>query len=147
MPLEPSFSSVYAAGGPRRAGVAPGAARARAADGALRLGPVRIAPWAPLHDLAYVHSLLITGQRLPNDLTATGGRRLPRLPPQRLQGHLDGPGAPRVRLVADARPQRRQLNGRYLLGFNGFFNHLTVEVPGGAPSSSSRSSPPRCRCR
>src|SRR5436305_6624609 len=37
------------------------------------LGPVRVAPWATLHDLAYVQSLLVTGQRQPNDFTATGG--------------------------------------------------------------------------
>ena len=38
-----------------------------------RLGPVRVAPWASLHDVGYVRSLLTTGRQLPADFTATAG--------------------------------------------------------------------------
>src|SRR6476646_3883489 len=33
-----------------------------------QLGPVRVAPWAALHDVGYVRSLLTSGQRLPADI-------------------------------------------------------------------------------
>ncbi len=41
--------------------------------------------------------------------------------------------------------ERRQLNGRYTLGFHGFFNRMTVEVQGGR-EQRSRSSRRSCRC-
>jgi hypothetical protein len=95
-----------------------------------RLGPVHVAPWATVHDLAYVRSLLTTGQRLPNDLTATVGAGF--------RAYLrNGSKATWTAQVLPeyvwwrTQSQRRQLNGRYLLGFNGYFNHLTVEVQAG----------------
>jgi hypothetical protein len=95
-----------------------------------RLGPVRIAPWASLHDLAYVQSLLATGERQPNDFTATAGAGF--------RAYLrDGPKATWTAQVLPEyvfwlrQTERRQLNGRYLLGFYGYFNHLTVEVRAG----------------
>ncbi len=95
-----------------------------------RLGPVHVAPWATLRDLAYVRSLLNTGERLPNDLTATAGAGF--------RAYLRN--TPKATWTAQVLPeyvwwqketQRRQLNGRYLLGFSGYFNRLTVEVQAG----------------
>src|SRR6185295_20290484 len=37
------------------------------------LGPVRIAPWASLRDIAYVRNVFTTGAELPADVTATLG--------------------------------------------------------------------------
>lgn len=95
-----------------------------------RLGPVRIAPWASLRDVAYVRSILFTGERLPNDVTATAGLGF--------RAYLrNGSKATWTAQVLpeyvwwDRQTQRRQLNGRYSLGFSGFFNHLTLEVRAG----------------
>lgn len=96
-----------------------------------RLGRVHIAPWASLHDAAYVRSLYSTaGQTAPNDFTATVGAGF--------RAYLrNGPKAIwRAQLLPEyvwwsRQPERRQLNGRYTLGFHGFFNRLTLEVQGG----------------
>ncbi len=95
------------------------------------LGPVRIAPWATLRDLAYVHDLYSAGQQLPpNDFTATGGLGF--------RAYLrNGPKATWIAQVLpeyvwwQKQTQRRQLNGRYLLGYSAYFNHLTVEAQAG----------------
>ncbi|HSS52458.1 MAG TPA: hypothetical protein VLX28_26235 [Thermoanaerobaculia bacterium] len=95
-----------------------------------QLGPLRVAPWAALHDVAYVRSLLTSGQQLPADITATAGAGL--------RAYLRN-GA-KVTWTAALLPEyvwwrkqadRRQLDGRYELGFHGFFNHLTVEATAG----------------
>jgi hypothetical protein len=96
-----------------------------------RLGPVRIAPWATLRDIAYVRSLFVTGQpRQPNDLTATAGAGF--------RAYLRN-GA-KATWAAEVLPEyvwwqrqteRRELNGRYSLGFYGYFNRLTVEARAG----------------
>jgi hypothetical protein len=94
------------------------------------LGPAYVAPWATVRDLAYVRSLITSGQQLPNDLTATVGAGL--------RAYLRN--GPKAIWTAQVLPEyvwwqketaRRQLNGRYLLGFDGFFNHLTVQVQAG----------------
>jgi hypothetical protein len=101
------------------------------AEARYHLGPVRIAPWASVHDVAYVQSLLSTGgARQPNDVTATVGAGF------RAFLH-DGPKATWVAQVLpeyvwwQRQTERRQLDGRYLLGFYGYFNHLTVEARAG----------------
>lgn len=95
-----------------------------------RLGPVRVAPWAALRDIAYVSSLFTTGERPPNDLTATVGAGF--------RAYLrNGPKATWTAQVLpeyvwwQRQTERRQLNGRYLLGFYGYFNHLALEVRAG----------------
>jgi len=95
-----------------------------------RLGPVRVAPWATLRDIAYVSSLFTTGERPPDDLTATVGAGF--------RAYLrNGSKATWTAQVLpeyvwwQRQSQRRQLNGRYLLGFYGYFNHLTLEVRAG----------------
>jgi hypothetical protein len=95
------------------------------------LGRVRIAPWASLQDAAYVRSLFSTAeQTAPNDFTATVGAGF------RAYLH-NGPKAIwRAQVLPEyvwwrRQPERRQLNGRYTLGFHGFFNRLTLEVQGG----------------
>jgi hypothetical protein len=94
------------------------------------LGPVRVAPWATLRDLAYVQSLAGSGLRQPNDFTATAGAGF--------RAYLRN--GPKATWTAQVLPEyvfwlrqteRRQLNGRYLLGFYGYFNRLTVEVRAG----------------
>lgn len=96
------------------------------------LGRIRIAPWASIHDAAYVQSLYSTeGQATtPDDFTATVGAGF--------RAYLrNGPKAVwRAQLLPEyvwwgQQPERRQLNGRYTLGFHGFFNRLTLEVQGG----------------
>jgi hypothetical protein len=94
------------------------------------LGPVLIAPWASLHDLAYVQSLLFTGQRQPNDFTATVGAGF------RAYLHNGSKATWTAQVLPEyvwwqRQSQRRQLNGRYLLGYYGYFNHLSVEVKAG----------------
>jgi len=95
-----------------------------------QLGPVRVAPWATLRNVAYVRSLLTDGQKLPSDLTATAGAGF--------RAYLRN-GA-KAAWTAQVLPeyvwwlhqsQRRQLNGRYLLGFSGYFNRLTLEIQAG----------------
>lgn len=96
-----------------------------------RLGRVHIAPWASLHDAAYVRNLYSSAeQNTPNDFTATVGAGF--------RAYLrNGPKAVwRAQVLPEyvwwsRQPERRQLNGRYTLGFHGFFNRLTLEVQGG----------------
>ncbi len=99
-------------------------------DARYHLGPVRIAPWVALHDLAYVRSILSTGQSLPNDFTATAGAGF--------RAYLHN--GPRAIWTAQVLPEyvwwqrdagRRRLNGRYLLSYSGFFNRVTLEVRAG----------------
>ena len=94
------------------------------------LGPVRIAPWASLRDIAYVRNLFASGAVPPNDLTATAGAGF--------RAYLRN--GSKATWVAQVLPEyvwwrkqseRRRLNGRYQLGFNGYFNRLTVEVLAG----------------
>jgi len=94
------------------------------------LGPVRIAPWATLRDLAYVQNLLFTGVRQPSDFTATAGAGF--------RAYLrNGPEATWTAQVLpeyvwwQRQSEKRQLNGRYLLGFYGYFNRFTLEVRAG----------------
>jgi hypothetical protein len=104
------------------------------------LGPVRIAPWASLHDLSYVRSILVTGEAQPSDFTATAGAGF--------RAYLRN--GPKVVWTAQVLPEyvwwlrqadRRQLNGRYLLDYSGFFNHLTVEVQGGREQQQQLATP------
>jgi len=95
-----------------------------------RLGPVRVAPWATLRDIAYVRSVVNTAQKTPDDFTATAGAGF--------RAYLrNGPKATWSLQVLpeyvwwQTQTERRQLNGRYLLGFYGYFNHLTVEARAG----------------
>lgn len=101
------------------------------AEARYHLGPVRIAPWFSLHDIAYVQSVLTTGgEQLPNDLTATFGAGF--------RAYLHN--GPKAIWTAQVLPEyvfwlhqtdRRQLDGRYQLGYNAYFNHLTVEAKAG----------------
>jgi hypothetical protein len=95
------------------------------------LGVVRIAPWAAVHDVAYVRTLLSSsGQKIPADLTATVGAGF--------RAYLRN--SPKVTWTASVLPEylwwrqqadRRRVNGRYQLGFHGFFNRLTLEATAG----------------
>lgn len=96
------------------------------------LGRIHIAPWASLHDASYVRNLYSSGGQgvAPNDYTATVGAGF--------RAYLrNGPKAVwRAQVLPEyvwwgKQPERRQLNGRYTLGFHGFFNRLTLEVQGG----------------
>ena len=96
------------------------------------LGRIRIAPWASIHDAAYVRSLYATAGQgtTPDDFTATVGAGF--------RAYLrNGPKAVwRAQVLPEyvwwgKQSERRQLNGRYTLGFHGFFNRLTLEVQGG----------------
>ncbi len=109
-------------------------------DARYHLGPVRIAPWASLHDLAYVHSLLVTGQHLPDDVTATGGAGFRAYLPNGEDAYWSLQVLPEY-VWWLRQTGRRQLNGRYLLDFSGFFNRLTIEVRGGREQRQQLVSP------
>ncbi|HEY2295199.1 MAG TPA: hypothetical protein VGM86_31235 [Thermoanaerobaculia bacterium] len=95
------------------------------------LGPVHVAPWATLRDLAYVHNLYSAGQQLPpNDFTATVGAGFRAYLRNGSKATWIGQVLPEY-VWWQKQDQRRQLNGRYLLGFAGYFNHLTLEVQAG----------------
>ncbi len=94
------------------------------------LGVVRVTPWAALRDVAYVRNLFASGTTPPNDFTATAGLGF--------RAYLrNGPKATwRAQVLPEyvwwrKQTERRQLNGRYSLGFHGFFNRLTLEVQAG----------------
>ena len=87
-----------------------------------RLGRVRLSPWAGLRDIAYV-----TGSAESGDLTATGGAGL----------RAYTKTGKNVVWAAHVLPEyvwwqndeaKRGLNGRYGLGFFGYFNRLEVET-------------------
>lgn len=91
------------------------------------LGPVRIAPWLGLRNVAYVRSLYSTGTEPPPDWTATVGAGF------RAYLHTGR----KVTWTAAVLPEyvwwkdqadRRRVNGRYALGVHGFFNRLSVEL-------------------
>ncbi|HEY4590640.1 MAG TPA: hypothetical protein VII86_15545, partial [Thermoanaerobaculia bacterium] len=79
------------------------------------LGPVRVAPWATLRDIAYVRSLFTSsGVEQPADVTATVGAGF--------RAYL--PNGAKATWIAQVLPEyvwwqkeveRRQLNGRYFL--------------------------------
>jgi hypothetical protein len=92
------------------------------------LGPLRIAPTISLQNVAYVKNLLGTGvAETPNDFTATvsGGFR----------AYL--PASSRATFTAYVLPEyvwwqketdRRRLDGLYGVGFDGFWNRLTLRL-------------------
>jgi hypothetical protein len=95
-----------------------------------RLGPVRVAPWATLRDVAYIRSVFAEDERPPSDVTATVGAGF--------RAYLrNGPKATWSLGVLPEyvwwrqQSDRRRVNGRYQLGFHGFFNRLTLEAIGG----------------
>jgi hypothetical protein len=90
------------------------------------LGPVRIAPWIGLKDVAVVRTVDDTGES-GNDLTATVGAGL--------RGYLRT--GPALIWTAEALPEyvwwqdddaRRTLNGRYGAALHGFWNRLDLEI-------------------
>jgi hypothetical protein len=94
------------------------------------LGPVLWDPLITLRDVAYVRNFFATGDEPPDDFTATAGLGL--------RAFLrNGPKATWTARVLPEyvwwakQPERRRLNGTYRLGFNGYFNRLTVEAEAG----------------
>jgi hypothetical protein len=92
------------------------------------LGPVRVAPWFSLHDVAYIRNLFPANEA--DDYTATVGAGL--------RAYLRNGHKATWTLQAlpeyvwwGQQSERRRLNGRYLLGFYGFFNRLTLEARAG----------------
>jgi hypothetical protein len=95
-----------------------------------RLGPMRVAPWATLRDVAYVRPIISAGEPLPADFTATVGAGF--------RAYLRN--GPKVTWTLGVLPEyvwwhkqtgRRLLSGRYQAGFHGFFNRLTLEATAG----------------
>ncbi len=112
------------------------------ADARWHLGPVRLAPWFGVRQVAYVDDALAgqgTGQQKVSDLTATVGAGL--------TAYLRT--GSKVTWMAQALPEyvwwrdlteRRQVIGRYGAGLFGFFNHLQVEVTGGRDETQAQAS-------
>jgi hypothetical protein len=99
-------------------------------DARWRLGVVRVKPWFGVYDVRYVDNAFgsPTGEEV-SDVTGTVGAGL--------RAYLHS--GPKVIWAAHALPEyvgwqeldeRRSVNGRYGLGFFGFFNRLTVEAVG-----------------
>ncbi len=100
------------------------------ADASWRLGAVRVKPWFGIYDVRYVDNAFgsPTGEEV-SDLTGTVGAGL------RTYLHT----GPKVIWAAHLLPEyvawreldeKNTVNGRYGLGFFGFFNRLTVEAVG-----------------
>jgi hypothetical protein len=127
------FAQYTAPGGPEgRAVDRKGELAKETASARLRLGPLRVAPEIALKDVEYVKNLLGSGlSSTPSDFTATvsGGFR----------AYL--PTGPDVTWTGYALPEyvwwqkqteSRRLNGLYGVGFDGFWNRLTVEAKAGS---------------
>lgn len=91
------------------------------------LGPVRVDPWFGVKDVGWVSSLSGEEGQGTSDLSATAGAGL--------RAYL--PTGPKVVWAAHFLPEYvwfkdhhrlRDVNGRYGLGFFGFFNHLQLEA-------------------
>lgn len=103
----------------------------KVAQARYHLGPVRIEPWAAVKDVAYVRTLFNSDTTSrPSDLTATAGAGF--------TAYLRD--SSKATWSLDVLPEyvwwrreseRRRLNGRYQLGFHGFFNRLTLEATAG----------------
>jgi hypothetical protein len=114
-------------GGPQERPETRRAALERAVKNArYRLGPVRLAPWIGVQDLAYLANLGGTTAGVDSDLTGTLGAGL--------RAYLR---TGKVTWTAQALPQyvwwrrlsdRRRLNGHYGLGLFGYWNRLSVEA-------------------
>lgn len=95
------------------------------------LGPVRISPWAALKDFAYIRNFFETGDGSPDDdVTATLGAGFRAYLRNGSKAAWSFQVLPEYTWWA-RQPERRQLNGRYLLSFHGYFNRLTLEAIGG----------------
>ena len=135
--LEPSSSSIRRRGGPQeRPESRQEQLERELAEARYRLGPVRIAPWASCATRLRAQHLLHRRGRQPDDVTATAGAGF--------RAYLrNGPKATWTAQVLpeyvwwQRQTQRRQLNGRYSLGFSGFFNRLTLEVRAGARAAAA----------
>jgi hypothetical protein len=95
-----------------------------------RLGPVRIAPWATLRDVAYVRNFFSTGQAPPDDVTATAGIGFRAWLRNGRKAVWTLQALPEYVWWRE-QAERRQVNGRYLLAYYGFFNRLTLELQAG----------------
>jgi len=80
------------------------------------------------------------GRRLPDDVTATGGAGFRAYLPNGADAFWSLHVLPEY-VWWLRQTGRRQLNGRYLLDFSGFFNHLTIEVRGGREQRQQLVSP------
>ncbi|MFL6194439.1 MAG: hypothetical protein ACJ75H_09730 [Thermoanaerobaculia bacterium] len=94
------------------------------------LGPFHIAPWAALHDVSYVRNFFANGIRTPNDLTATAGAGFRAYLRNGRKAAWTFQVLPEYVWWRD-QADRRQINGRYLVAYSGFFNRLTLDVRGG----------------
>lgn len=110
-------------------------------DAPWRLGVVRVRPWFGISDVRYVDNAFNTptGEEI-SDLTGTVGAGL--------RAYLRT--GPKAIWAAHVLPEyvawqeleeRRSVNGRYGLGFFGFFNRLTVEALGERDQEQRLSSP------
>ena len=133
---EAQFAEYTTPGGPEgRPADRKGALAKEAESARYHLGPVRIAPTIALRDVAYVKNLLGTGAAAtPSDFTATvsGGFR----------AYL--PTSSRAFFTAYVLPEyvwwqkeadRRRLDGLYGVGFDGFWNRLTLRLQVGSDAS------------
>jgi hypothetical protein len=96
----------------------------------LHLGVVRVAPWVSLRDIAYTRNLFATGTVPPDDLTATVGAGFRAYLRNGRKATWTAQVLPEY-VWWQKQTERRQLNGRYQLGFDGFFNRLTLQVQAG----------------
>jgi hypothetical protein len=103
------------------------------------LGPVRIAPWFTLRDVAYVRNF-VPASETPDDFTATAGLGLRTYLRNGRKATWTLQVLPEYVWWA-RQSERRRLNGRYLLGYYGYFNRLTVEARAGREQLQHLASP------
>jgi hypothetical protein len=109
-----------------------GALQAEAEAARLRLGPVRLAPTLALKDVAYVKNLLgAEGSAMPTDFTATVRAGFRAYLPNGAKTMWTAYGLPEY-VWWDKETDRRRFDGLYGAGFDGFWNHLTLQVSAGS---------------
>lgn len=95
-----------------------------------RLGAVRVAPILSLRDMAYVRNFFAMGNEPPDDFTATLGLGLRAFLRNGAKATWTVQALPEYVWWAQ-QGEKRRLDGNYLVGFNGYFNRLTVEAQAG----------------
>jgi hypothetical protein len=95
-----------------------------------RFGAVRVAPLLSLRDVAYVRNSFASGDEPPDDFTATLGLGLRAFLRSGSKATWTAQVLPEYVWWVQQEDKRR-LDGSYLLGFNGYFNRLTVEARAG----------------
>lgn len=127
------FTEYTTPGGPDgRPGDRKGALQAEAEAARLHLGPVHVAPALELKDVAYVKNLLgSAGASMPTDFTATVSAGFRAYLPNGTKAMWTAYALPEY-VWWEKETDRRRFDGLYGVGFDGFWNRLTLQVSAGS---------------